>query len=42
MQMPLLNLIPIKRFRTAEFLDCIDLYGNEPIVVTKGGIPYLV
>lgn len=41
MHLPL-NLVPITTFRTAEFLDCIDIYNNEPIVVVKNNLPYLV
>lgn len=37
-----LNLIPVTKFRTAEFLDCIDIYGNEPIVVVKNDQPFLI
>lgn len=37
-----LNLIPVTKFRTAEFLDCIDVYGNEPIFVVKNDEPFLI
>lgn len=37
-----LNLIPVTKFRTREFLDCVDIYGNEPIVVVKNDQPFLI
>lgn len=37
-----LNIIPIEVFKTKDFLDCIDIYNNEPFVVIKDNVPHII
>lgn len=36
------NIIGITRFRTAEFLDCIDIYDNDFFIVVRRDEPFLI
>lgn len=36
------NIIGITKFRTPEFLDCIDIYDNEFFIVIRRGEPFLI
>lgn len=37
-----INLIWITTFRTAEFLDCIDIYNNDFFVVLRRDVPCMI
>ena len=36
------NIIGITKFRTPEFLDCIDIYDNEFFIVIRRDEPFLL